>query len=271
MIKSKTISWSLVLFFILALLAAMGRLMSSFSEFTFQVLYICAPLLAVFAGVSTVPVYGLNNKHGKAIFLITLGILALFIGEFIWTIFDYVLGIDPYPSIADCFYLLSYPLFLSGLIVALKGNKGGVDALPKLTKFLLVTLLTLLIAAVSYEVLFLQFDSTLTFVENVVGMAYGIGDLLLIIVSYFVVKMASQYRGGKMLMPWMMIFIGLVLTLIADIYFNIYNEAYTAKIAPYIHIDLLWIASYLFYTFGIFSLGIIVKTAIAKISNKNIL
>ena len=135
----------------------------------------------------------------------------------------------------------------------------------------MVTLLTLLIAAVSYEVLFLQFDSTLTFVENVVGMAYGIGDLLLIIVSYFVVKMASQYRGGKMLMPWMMIFIGLVLTLIADIYFNIYNEAYTAKIAPYIHIDLLWIASYLFYTFGIFSLGIIVKTAIAKISNKNIL
>lgn len=58
--------------------------------------------------------YGLKSLEGKVWFLIGLGILLWTVGEFIWTYYDYYLGVDPFPSAADHAYVAAYvPLALS--------------------------------------------------------------------------------------------------------------------------------------------------------------
>src|ERR1022692_3288928 len=47
--------------------------------------------------------------------LLSLAFVANFVGDIVWTIYE-LIGKPPYPSVADGFYLLFYPLMLWGVL-----------------------------------------------------------------------------------------------------------------------------------------------------------
>ncbi|HEY0001506.1 MAG TPA: EAL domain-containing protein [Actinoplanes sp.] len=52
------------------------------------------------------------------------GQLAAVAGDVVWEIYAYVLHEEPFPSVADVFYLGSYPLFLVGLVLLVRRQRG---------------------------------------------------------------------------------------------------------------------------------------------------
>jgi diguanylate cyclase (GGDEF)-like protein len=57
--------------------------------------------------------------------LIGAGLLSWALGEFLWTFVVSEMKPQPYPSIADVFYLLLYPLEIAGVITLVKGRLEG--------------------------------------------------------------------------------------------------------------------------------------------------
>src|SRR3989344_1721796 len=175
------------------------------NELLESLIYLIPPTICAVAGLRAAKAYGLGTPHGQALALLTLGLACWLAGELAWTAFDYVLKIDPFPSVADVFYLLGYPFILIGLVKEI--------SLAKLK-------LTTISPAVAWK-----------------------------------------YKGGHFSRLWLLIFLGLILTLAGDVLFAAFQQPYTNQLFPYELIDLTWTASYLLIALAFIHALTIIKTA----------
>lgn len=70
------------------------------------------------AVVATRAARRMSGPARRAWLLLSAGLAAWVAGDVIWTVLDRVLGLDPFPSLADVPYLASYPLLAAGLLRA---------------------------------------------------------------------------------------------------------------------------------------------------------
>jgi diguanylate cyclase (GGDEF)-like protein len=101
-------------------------------------------------------------------------------GDTLFTLFEDVLHIEPFPSQADVFYLAAYPLLTAALFLLVRGRSAGRD---------LGGLLDAGIVAVGLGLLSWTFlmrpitaDETLSLTGQLVSLAYPLGDVALIAV-----------------------------------------------------------------------------------------
>lgn len=218
-------------------------------DFFNQTLFLIFPIFAALAGILAVKIYGLKSITGKSLLAITLGFACWAIGEIIW--YAYVLiDIDPFPSIADVFFLLGYPLVLLGLYMEFKKARIQLSQLKKASVALGLLITFILTVIVFYFGIYMAYDSSVGFLENAIAMSYGIADLILIVCSLFALSMTRAYRGGKFSEFWMIVIAVFILNLAADVLFAIFSVPYTENAKPYIYIDLIWIAGYLLFAYG---------------------
>jgi len=253
----------LAAFFIAALLTYIS---GDYESLVNQLWNLFPPLFAAMCGVLTVRVYSMNNPHAKAIAFMSLGVFFWFLGDFIWFILEYFLNKNPFPSIADYFYLLAYPLLLVGLAYELRSNQ-------------IKWTLCKTVSAISFSILFgitvfyfgvLQaYKPAENLINNIIAISYGVGDLILIIFAIAILMVAIGYQKGKLFSPWLFILAGFTLILAADILFAIYREQYENFIGLSRNIDLGWISGFLFIGFGFFSIGNTVKEARAELLKSN--
>lgn len=215
-----------------------------------QALLLIFPIFATFSGLLATKIYGLKSITGKSLLSITLGFACLALGEIIWFFYKNILGIDPFPSIADVFFLLGYPLILAGLYLEFKKSQIQLHQIKKSLIVLSLSLTLTLSIIVLYFGIYLAYDPSVGLLANIIAMSYGVVDLILIIISLFALLIVHAYRGGKFSTFWITTILGILLFLAGDILFAIYNIPYTADIKPYIYIDLIWIAGYLSLAYG---------------------
>jgi len=245
--------------------AALATYLSGdYESFAVQLWNLTPSLLAAACGVLTVRVYSMNNPHARAIAFMALGVFFWFLGDFIWFIFEYFLNKNPFPSIADYFYLLAYPLLLYGLIIELKNNKINWTHGKMIAGFLLSVFFGIIVL---YFGVIKAYDQTESLLNNLIAISYGIGDLILIILSVVILMVAIGYQKGKLFLPWLYILIGFSLILTADILFAIYREQYE-NFTSLRNLDLGWISGFLFIAFGFFSIGEAIKEARKKLLGK---
>ncbi len=148
------------------------------------------------------------------------------LGDIIWAVLEVGFHISPYPSIADLFYLLYYPLVF---VAILQYPSRKFLALDWTKRFL--DLATNLIGA---SVLFWNYilgpiiannvDSPL--LEQVLGFAYPLGDLALLfsIIFLFYNRLHGESAG-----PFLLITFGMVIMVVTDSVFSIQtiNGTYT--------------------------------------------
>ena len=253
------LSVTLVLFF---LAAGAGYLFGDFESIVAYFWTFLPPLIAVFCGIYAVKTYDLNNPHAKAIAIMSLGVFFWFIGEFIWFIFEYFLNKDPFPSIADFFYLTAYPILLIGLFTELKTNKTSWDFKKAIAGAFFVIVFSVL---VFYFGIYLAFDPEETFINNLVAIAYGLGDLILMVFALNILMIALGYKKGRLCLPWYYLLAGFFALLSADLLFAVYRKEYEEFLAPYRLLDLGWTAGFLLIAYGFYNIGFEVKKAAEKL------
>ena len=221
------------------------------------VLYLVASFLPVLATFAVFSLFGFSGTRSRSIIFIALGFFAFFIGEVIFFFYNIVLETDPFPSVADIYYLLAYPFFLVGYVKELTQSQISWN----LKRSFLVALFVLILGGlVSYFGIYLAYDVEAGFWINFVSMAYGIGDVILVVVLLHILFLTMEYRGGKVFRPWLFIFLGNMAILVADILFAIYYEEYTSHVNYYKLMDSFWIAGYLMVAYGFFDMAILLKS-----------
>lgn len=227
-----------------------------------DIIYLFTPIAAITGGIFSFRATGFKNIRTKTVFFLTLGIICWFIGEVLWDYYELILKINPFPSIADIFYILAYPLMLIGLVHEIKISGISWKKIYPAIVFLLVIISVLFTTVVLYFGVYLAYNPQETLLTNSIAMSYGIGDLLLIIANIFVLILAWEFRGGKLSRTWFGLFIGFIVMLIADILFGIYTDQYKAQIGIYRYsIDSLYMLSYLIMAYILFNFGFSVRDA----------
>jgi signal transduction histidine kinase len=143
---------------------------------------------------------------------IGVGMLAISIGDLLWGVYE-VRGDDPFPSVADVFYLASYPSFAFGLALATKRRRPlGVDVRAAIDAAIVSVIGGFL--GYVYIVRPIIDDDSLSAFENVVLILYPVGDLLLFAVALRFVMGASWGKRALRLLVF-----GFLLTLVGDVMF----------------------------------------------------
>jgi signal transduction histidine kinase len=160
--------------------------------------------IAVFAGV---------RRHRPpaplAWTLIGVGLLVWSIGDIVWSLYDVVETEVPFPSVADGFYVIGYPLFAAGLVLAIRVRRAHQDWKIALdAAALTVAALLLLWVYVARPIL----DQSVGWVSKLFEMLYPTGDLLLAGVTGLLFLGAS-WRATSM----QLLLVGLLATFGADI------------------------------------------------------
>lgn len=245
----KIINYSLLIIFAFSLISVYSTsILNDESRIVWQnYLFNIAPLIALIAGIYTLKKYGIKSIHGKTILFLTIGVGLLFTGEMIWTFFELYLNIDPYPSIADIFYLLAYPFFFYGILNQLK--LGKIDWNKKNISISIFMLVLLSIVTIYYGIYY-AYDVESSFSENLVGISYGVGDLILLAATILIINLSLEFKGGVLSKAWILFGIGIYITWIADIAYAIYWEPYDELVWFFRQIDYLWIAGYLFMAYS---------------------
>lgn len=231
-------------------------------------LYLAASLIPFLGAVYALKLYGMGGNRGTPLLFITLGFGSLFIGELLWAIFEYR-GLDPFPSIADYFYILMYPLLSIGLIKEIKFLKDEEKSETLFLKGIMIFIGIILVGLVGYFGVYQAYDMEASLLENTVVIAYGVGDLLFIMLALLVLKLTEEFKGGRLFFAWLAFFLGLIAMLLADVGFAMFTDVYEEGIAVVVRsLDLIWLASFLLLGYGMFSIGNIAKQAHKMIQQK---
>jgi PAS domain S-box-containing protein len=144
-----------------------------------------ANLLSFFPSVAAVAVawrVALQKKFSvplrRAWFILGVSFLMFLIGNAIWAYLEVVLGVEPFPSIADVFYLAFYPLGLWGLLALQGALRNRRESLA-----LWLDLLSVLTAAAMFIGYFIIIPTAAIsgsdLLTQVIAPAYPIGSLFL--------------------------------------------------------------------------------------------
>ena len=184
-----------------------------------------------------------TGDHGKA-WLLFLGIaVSWFIAETTWTVYELVFHQDPFPSPADAFYLIGYPFLFLFSIYYLKPFK-------KIISNKMIISASLIAVSVLIPNLYMTVDnnSDESKFAIVLGAIYPVADAIVLVPALIGIVL---FFRGEVNFLWTLLLIGILFEVIADTgfqYFTLDNSYYTGH-----PIDILFIWSYIMFSFGVHS------------------
>ncbi|QEF95176.1 PAS domain S-box protein [Methanothermobacter sp. KEPCO-1] len=193
--------------------------------------------LAAFLGLLYASIYAKKVYPHLYLTLILLsaGQFFSFLGDLTWFILESILLQSPFPSVADVFYLLYYPLFAAGIFTVPVRRYSDVKSL--------IDLLIILVASASAAWVFLVKPTVLaggnpTYV--LVAVLYIVGDLLILfMIMDLIINKMGNFRSRTIY-----IFLAsIALLLTADISFT--YQTITGIYAKGTFQDLFWAFSYI--------------------------
>jgi hypothetical protein len=212
-----------------------------------DLVYLLAPLLEISIGIYAINSIGKGGKRNLSLLWLLAGIFCDLIGEGIWFYFAHVANIAPAVSIADVFFLLSYPCYLIGVHYEFKLNK--VPNIKDLIRSPVFYPLIICMGLVCYFGIYKAIISGDNSFEGSVAGGYGLGDLILVISAFFIF---SEYNGGVLRQPWMYIGIGFICDALADVGQSIFAVDFYTFI-----LNIFWILGYLSVGYGMLQFALI--------------
>ncbi|MDX1440960.1 MAG: HAMP domain-containing sensor histidine kinase [Nitrosopumilaceae archaeon] len=162
--------------------------------------------------------------------------------EQIWNLYEHVLEIDPYPSVADLFYVAA-PIFMFISLFAFLNSTGKKIPFKHIVLAIGISA-TILVPSLIFT---LEAGTEDSILENAVAVAYPIVDSILLVPA---IISFSFLVSSKRNFFWLMIIAGIIVMMVADtiFLFLVLGEGYVDG-HP---VDILWVSSYTIWTFMMF-------------------
>lgn len=196
---------------------------------------------------------GFKSVMGKAVGLLSTGLLTWGIGTIIFGYYNIVLQVQvPYPSLADAFYIISWPLWAVSMIYLSRAT-GVQFQLRTLIGKAVFLLIPIIVIIGSYYVLIVvarqgTLGLTENFLTNFFNLAYPIGDIVILTIALLIYGLSFKYLGG--FFKWACIFVlaGFVLNYIGDFSFVYLTTKGTYFVANWV--DLVYTITFFCLSFG---------------------
>lgn len=229
-----------ILFFVLILLGR--RLFPNIDE-KIVISDIVSAVVSLTAALVLLRAAKRSITSSRALFLawgfIALGQFATALGDLIWAVLEIQMGISPYPSIADIFYLAFYPLFLIGVFSIPRERFSRKEWIKKG-----LDLGIIMIASILFFWNFLIAPAAALGLHDpvllrILGLAYPIADLLMLwgLLSLLYDRSSFEYR-----LPVLLLAIAMTIMIFTDSIFSAQSLAGTYESGGWL--DAGWIASY---------------------------
>ena len=181
-----------------------------------------------------------TGSHGKSWAFFLGAAVSWFLAETSWTVYELIYKQNPFPSIADGFYIAGYPLMLGFLIFYLKPVKGAITK-----KMLTSTILISMMISIPSIYIAHSPESNVSLIENILATAYPVLDSIIFIPAILGI---SLFFKGEVNLSWSLICIGILCFAIGDIGFQFTtftNTYYTGN-----PVDMVLIWAYIFFSLG---------------------
>jgi len=163
--------------------------------------------------------------------------------ETTWTIYELVYHTNPFPSLADVFYISGYPFLFLFSIYYLKPFNKLISR-----KMILIT--SLIAVSVLIPSLYMTMDNNSAESKFTIalGATYPVADSIILVPALIGIFL---FFRGEVNFLWTLLLIGILLEVTADTgfqYFTLNNLYYTGHPT-----DILFIWSYLIFSFGVYN------------------
>jgi hypothetical protein len=162
--------------------------------------------------------------------LLGLGLLSWLVGELAEALYLVATGgVDPFPSLADLFFVLAYPAIVASFLLFLRAYRAAGLSVEKDGATLPLIVIT---AVVGYVVLAPIVRSEAPFVERFVSAAYAALDLVALVPLLLLLRLTWRLRGGSVWKVWAGVLFGFLLAFLGDVSFAYFLTRAEAGIGP---------------------------------------
>ena len=169
---------------------------------------------------------------GKTYFALGLGFVLLFVGDLLYNYYSMVLFEDPYPSIADVFFISFYFFAAYHLILNIKYFKKDLGWGPKIAVVIISLLMIIGFGLFTIETLF--DDPTVYYTS----MAYLVSSAVILSLGLLG---AAVFRHSVLGIAWLLLATGIVGYTIADVWYYYLEEIEEYSLTD--PVNTLWVLS----------------------------
>ena len=177
--------------------------------------------------------------YSRAYKMLGIAFLLMFSAELTYFVYEQILKLDPYPSIADVFFFVFYPMLILYLIINIRFFA------PQITKIGISMIVGIpLVITSTYIYLSLSDFGSFDFYYGIIFVAAASTTLSLSIHT------ARIFKGGLVGTAWLVLVIGIMLDVVGDTwyYYIEINKGYTLE-HP---VNLFWYSSYLLILYALY-------------------
>ena len=204
-----------------------------FKDSFYYELFASAAVVGILVGVWR------NSPEHRLPWVLFAGSQALFLaGDITFTVYERVLGISPFPSVADGMYLAGYPLLALGLLLVVRRRMPSYDWASLLD----AAIVTIALGVLSWAFLMAPYfeDPSLSLGGVLISVAYPLADILLLAVA-----VRLLFSAGTRSTPLLLIGLSLVALLASDTVYAAFNVSSGYESGGFV--DLGWMLAYVLF------------------------
>lgn len=200
-----------------------------------QLILFIVPFMGSLWGLKNASAWGgLKSAVGKSVVFLSLGTLTWSLGMLAWNYYIFLAQVEvPYPSLADVFFILSWPLWTLGVIYLSKAT-GVKFALRAAKGKAILIFVPLLAMAASYYLLVVVARGGVLDLEGASGwklffdLFYPIGTAVILALGLTFFSLSMDFLGGLYKKPITILILGFIVNYLADFTFSLTttNETY---------------------------------------------
>lgn len=208
-------------------------------------------LVASAASILIVDKFEAETPARTAWLLLSAGIVAICLGQAVFVTYQFFLDTEmPYPSLADVFFMLSYPLVIGGLMLFLRAYKeSGFPIGPPSERVWLGTAVALLCAVGGYPILKPLVVNPGQPRETLLNVLYPILDCIVLILAVLLIRISLHFRGGTVWRVWALLLGGFVCLCAGDTLFSYFLQFDWLELSDLV--DVLLLLGYGFIALGV--------------------
>lgn len=194
--------------------------------------------------------FGPGNSAGRAWYLLS-GFLCLWtVGQISLSYHQLILDeSSPFPSVADVFFLAGYPLLVTALVTFLRAYfASGLFSGEARGHVIAAAVASVLLGAMGAVALYPVTSANTPAIEKAINIAYPAVDLVAMVPTFLLIRLASQLRGGSVFWVWALLLNGLIAVALGDLLYAYFSSFGYERLDPVL--DVMFALGYLLVARG---------------------